>query len=191
MWEAGATLSPRAKHYLGLVTTVFPTKRGRPGRWTDVATAPHTWPEALRLAGALVMAALGTALGVMAPAAVTPGSSEAVGLVWRAGAFVGVVACLLVVASALSHLSGRNGRPLTMPGVVVGWASIIGLVLGGFYAVLTNVPAGDAVGVSFMTAVPGAAAVVLAFMGRGGRGGGGGGGDEAGQSPDPDKPTVP
>lgn len=137
-------------------------------RFSEVVTnTPTKGREALRLVGALVMAAAGGALAVMAPSAVTPGTPESAGLVWRAGAVCGVVACLLVAASSVARLSERPDRAFATAAVLLGWATIVGLVLGGIHGVVTDVPAADAVGVSFMVAIPAAAAVVLTLMGRG------------------------
>lgn len=137
-------------------------------RSSEVATdTPTKGREAARLVGALVMAAAGGALALMAPSALTPGTPESAGLVWRAGAVGGVVACLLVAASSVVRLGGRPGRAFATAAVLLGWATIVGLVLGGIHGVVTDVPAADAVGVSFMVAIPAAAAVVLALTGRG------------------------
>ncbi|MFC7488017.1 hypothetical protein ACOCJ7_18365 [Knoellia sp. CPCC 206453] len=122
--------------------------------------------EALRLTAALVMALVGGAVAFMAPSAVTPGTPESAGIVWLVGAVGGVVACLLVAGSSIVRLSGRQDSVSTAA-VFLGWATILGLVLGGIYGVVTGVPAGDAVGMSFIVAIPAAAAVVLTLVGRG------------------------
>lgn len=122
--------------------------------------------EALRLAAALVMALVGGAVAFLAPSAVTPGTPESAGTVWLVGAVGGVLACLLVAGSSLMRLSGRQDS-LSTAAVFLGWATILALVLGGLYGVVTDVPAADAVGMSFIVAIPAAAAVVLTLVGRG------------------------
>jgi hypothetical protein len=78
----------------------------------------------------------------------------------------GVLACLLVAGSSVVRLSGRQDS-MSKAAVLLGWATILLLVLGGIYGVVTGVPAGDAVGMSFIVAIPAAAAVVLTLVGRG------------------------
>ena len=136
-------------------------------RFSEVATDSLTKRrEALRLAAALVMALVGGAVAFLAPSAVTPGTPESAGTVWLVGAAGGVLACLLVAGSSAVRLSGREDSVSTAA-VFVGWATIVGLVLGGIYGVVSGVPAGDAVGMSFIVAIPAAAAVVLSLVGRG------------------------
>lgn len=123
--------------------------------------------ESLRLAGAVVMAILGGAVASMAPSAVTPGTPESAGLVWQVGAVGGVVACLLVAVSSIVRLSGRPDAGFAKAAVFLGWATILILVVGGIFGVVTDVPAGDALGMSFIVAIPAAGALVLALIGRG------------------------
>jgi hypothetical protein len=122
--------------------------------------------EVLRIAAALVLAVVGGAVALLAPEAVTPGTDDSVAGVWRVGALGGVVALGLVVAASVARLGGRDGSGWTRAAVLVGWLTVAELVLGGLYGVLQGVPAGDAVGVGFIVAVPAAAAVVLALVGR-------------------------
>ncbi|WP_353953283.1 hypothetical protein V6K52_07635 [Knoellia sp. S7-12] len=123
--------------------------------------------EALRLMGALAMAIVGGAVAFMAPSAVTPGTPESAGVVWRMGAVGGVVACLLVAGSCVVRLQGRQATALAQAATLLGWVAIVVLLLGGIYGVVTDVPAGDAMGMSFIVAIPAAAAVVLSWVGRG------------------------
>ena len=76
------------------------------------------------------------------------------------------LALALVVAGAVARLGGRDGDGWLRTAVVVGWLTVLWLVLGGLLGVVQGVPAGDAVGVGFIVAVPAAAAVVLALVGR-------------------------
>jgi hypothetical protein len=132
-----------------------------------VATAPSTTRrEVLRLVGAVALALVGGAVASLAPEAVTPGSPDSAALVWRIGAVGGVIAALLVAASSLAALTGRDGTGLARAGVATGWLTVGWLVLGGLYGVVTGVPAGDAVGVSFIVAIPASGATVLGLMGR-------------------------
>jgi hypothetical protein len=136
----------------------------------DVTHTPRTDTdrrrEVLRIAAALVLAVVGGAVALMAPEAVTPGTDGSAALVWRVGALGGVVALALVVGAAVARLGGRDGAGWRRAAVVVGWLTVLWLVLGGLYGVLQGVPAGDAVGIGFIVAVPAAAAVVLALVGR-------------------------
>ena len=125
--------------------------------------------EVLRIAAALVLALGGGSVALMAPEAVTPGTDESAGVVWQVGALGGVLALALVVGGSLARLAGRDGDGWLRAAVVVGWLTVLWLVLGGLYGVLQGVPAGDAVGVGFIVAVPAAAAVVLALVGRASR----------------------
>lgn len=121
----------------------------------------------LRLVAALVMASVGGAVAFMAPSAVTPGTPESAGVIWRVGAVGGVLACLLVAVAAGVRLRGRSDHALRTSAVILGWATLVGLVLGGIYGVVTDVPAGDAAGLSFIVGIPAAAAVLLTLVGRG------------------------
>ena len=125
--------------------------------------------EVLRIAAALVLALGGGSVALMAPEAVTPGTDESAGVVWQVGALGGVLALALVVGGSLARLAGRDGDGWLSAAVVAGWLTVLWLVLGGLYGVLQGVPAGDAVGVGFIVAVPAAAAVVLALVGRAAR----------------------
>jgi hypothetical protein len=135
----------------------------------DVAHTAHPGTdrrrEVLRIAAALVLALVGGAVALMAPSALTPGSDGSAAVVWRVGAVGGVVALALVVGGAVARLGRRDGDGWLRAAVVVGWLTVLWLVLGGLYSVLQGVPAGDAVGVGFIVAVPAAAAVVLALVG--------------------------
>ena len=122
--------------------------------------------ELLRIAAAVVLAVVGGAVALMAPEAVTPGSDGSAAVVWQVGAVGGVVALALVVGGSVARLGGRPASGWTRAAVVTGWLVVLWLVLGGLYAVLQDVPAGDAVGLGFIVAIPAAAAVVLAQMGR-------------------------
>ena len=129
-------------------------------------TATHRRREVLRIAAALVMALVGGAVALMAPEAVTPGTDGSAALVWRVGALGGVLALALVVGGAVARLGGRDGDGWLRAAVAMGWLTVLWLVLGGLFGVVQGVPAGDAVGVGFIVAVPAAAAVVLALVGR-------------------------
>lgn len=120
----------------------------------------------LRATAALVMAIAGGAVAFLAPSAATSGTPDWAGVLWRLGAVGGVVACLLVAGSSAMRLSGRRDS-LSTAAVVLGWVTILGLFLGAIYGVATDVSAGDAGGVSFIVAIPAAAAVVLSLIGRG------------------------
>lgn len=122
--------------------------------------------ELLRIAAAVVLAVVGGAVALMAPEAVTPGSDGSAAVVWRVGAIGGVVALGLVVGGSVARLGGRPAAGWMRAAVVTGWLVVLWLVLGGLYAVLQDVPAGDAVGLGFIVAVPAAGAVVLALIGR-------------------------
>lgn len=134
---------------------------------TDTArTDPARRREVLRIAAALVLAVVGGAIALMAPEAVTPGTDGSAAVVWRVGALGGLVALGLVVVGSVARLGGRPGDAWLRAAVVAGWLTVLWLVLGGIYGVVQGVPAGDAVGVGFIVAVPAAAAVVLALVGR-------------------------
>ena len=136
---------------------------------TQSRSAPFTRrTEVARIAAAVVLALVGGAVALMAPEAVTPGSDGSAAVVWQVGAVGGVVALALVVGGSVARLGGRPAAGWMRAAVVTGWLVVLWLVLGGLYAVLQDVPAGDAVGVGFIVAIPAAAAVVLAQMGRGG-----------------------
>lgn len=120
----------------------------------------------LRLVGAVVLAVVGGSVALLAPEAVTPGSPTSAALVWRVGAVGGVIACVLVVTSALLVLGRRDGATLASAAVATGWLTVGWLVLGAIYGVVTGVPAGDAVGVAFIVAIPASGAAVLGLMGR-------------------------
>ena len=127
--------------------------------------------ELLRIAAALVLAVVGGAVALMAPEALTPGSDDSAAVVWRVGAIGGVVALGLVVGGSVARLGGRPAAGWMRAAVVTGWLVVLWLVLGGLYAVLQDVPAGDAVGLGFIVAMPAAGAVVLALIGRRGSAG--------------------
>ncbi|MFQ6172659.1 hypothetical protein ACK8HX_13705 [Oryzobacter sp. R7] len=132
-----------------------------------MAPAPGTTRrEALRLVGALLLALVGGVVAALAPEAVTPGSPDSAALVWRIGAVGGVIAALLVAASALAALGGRDGTGPARAAVATGWLTVGVLVLGAVHGVVVGVPAGDAVGVSFIVAIPASGAAVLGLMGR-------------------------
>jgi len=139
----------------------------RTGRTTRTGADRRT--EVLRIAAAIVLALVGGAVALLAPEAVTPGTDGSAALVWRVGALGGVLALALVVGGSLARLGGGDGDGWHRGAVVVGWLTVLWLVLGGLYGVVQGVPAGDAVGVAFIVAVPAAAAVVLALIGRAGR----------------------
>ena len=64
------------------------------------------------------------------------------------------------------RLTARDAGPRWRTAVVLGWLTVLWLALGGLYGVVQGVPAGDALGVGFIVAIPAAAAVVLALVGR-------------------------
>jgi len=122
--------------------------------------------EVLRIAAAAVLAVVGGAVALMAPEAVTPGTDESAAVVWRVGATGGLLALALVVAGSVARLTEHDAGSWWRAAVGLGWLTVLWLVLGGLYGVVQGVPAGDAVGVGFIVAIPAAAAVVLALVGR-------------------------
>ncbi|MGL4177782.1 MAG: hypothetical protein ACRCSN_17120 [Dermatophilaceae bacterium] len=120
--------------------------------------------EAARAAAAVVLAAAGGAVALMAPDAVGATETSAVGTVWTVGAWAGVVAAALVVVDASFGAAGRPARAFSTAAVVLGWAAVLWLVLGGLFAVIDGAAADAAVGVGFIVAIPAAGAVVLALM---------------------------
>lgn len=123
--------------------------------------------DGLLLAGAVAGAIAGVALAVLAPQSVSSWTPEWAGRMWTAGAFGGVGACLLLAGSSVIRLRTGQDSRVALAAILLAWVTLLGLGLGAIHGVVMDLQPAESVGMSLFVALPAAAALMLAWVGKG------------------------